>query len=109
VFKRRRARRSAQPLGSTKMNLYDIMGPVAVPFGVGSLFGAGGERGPAFWTAVVVGALAGCIVFIVLRRAMLRVPASVERRLAVYYIATPVAVLAATMGMAWVVRAGLAS
>ena len=91
------------------MNLYDIMGPVAVAVGVGSSFGAVEERGPAFWIAVVAGALAGCMVFVVLRRAMLRVTTSVERRLAVYYIATPVAVLAATISMAWMVRAGLAS
>jgi hypothetical protein len=91
------------------MNLYDIMGPVAVAVGVGASFGAGGEHGLAFWTAVVIGALAGCIVFVVLRRAMVQMPASAERRLPVYYIATPVAVLAATMGMAWIARAGLAS
>lgn len=86
------------------MNLYDLMGPMAVSAGLGVSYGVERSHGAAFWASILVGAVVGFATFLTLRRVALNAP---EGTLPALYIATPVCVLAATILGAWVVRAGL--
>ncbi len=92
------------------MNLYDLMGPMAVAGGIGAFCGVEQSHDPAFWASTGVGAVVGFGTFLVLRKATSRViqgakaPVS-ERLLLMSYIGTPICVLVATFVGAWVVRA----
>ena len=80
------------------MNLYDLMGPVAIGAGVGASYGTAQSHGTAFWVTLLVGAAAGVGAFIALRRLTLKAP---EQSLASYYVATPVCVFLVTTIAAW--------
>jgi hypothetical protein len=84
------------------MNLYDLMGPMAVSAGIGVSYGAEPSRGPIVWASLLLGAAAGFGTFLAFRRVTSRAP---ERMLGVFYVGTPICVLAATIAVAWAVRA----
>lgn len=86
------------------MNLYDLMGPMAVSAGVGVSYGAEPSHGPMFWASLLFGAAAGLGAFVMLRRSTMRVS---ERTLVVSYIGTPICVLGATILVAWILRASI--
>ena len=83
------------------MNLFDLMGPVAIGAGVGASYGITPVHGIAFWLSLLLGVGAGFGTFVVLRRRVMDAP---ERKLAAYYIATPICVLLVTMAVAWGTR-----
>ena len=86
------------------MNLYDLMGPMAVSAGIGLSYSTETAHGATFWASVVVGAAVGLGTFLTFRRLTLRAR---ERTLAVFYVGTPICVLAATVIAAWAIRASL--
>ncbi len=84
------------------MNLYDIMGPVAVAGGAGVSYGSSSTHGLACWSSLVLGVTAGCATFLALRRITGRTQS--ERLLGVLYPVTFVGTLAATVVVAWLAR-----
>lgn len=86
------------------MNLYDLMGPMAVSAGVGVSSGAEPSHGPMFWASLLFGAAAGFGTFVMLRRATMRAS---EQMLVVSYIGTPICVLSATILAIWILRASI--
>jgi hypothetical protein len=86
------------------MNLYDLMGPMAVGAGIGASYAAERSHGPVFWASILVGPAVGLGTFLTLRRLTLRVR---ERTLPLFYIGTPICVVTATIVAAWAVRASL--
>ena len=84
------------------MNLYDLMGPMAVSAGAGVLYGLEHSHGAAFWASLLGGGVVGWAAFLRLRRVALR---KRERSLTAIFIATPVCVLTATIVGAWMIRA----
>ena len=89
------------PLGTTAVNLYDVMGPVAIAGGVSASYGASKPAGVS-WVALGAAFFIGVAVFISLRRATIAAPPSI---LPAMYVATPLAVLGATIISAWSLRA----
>jgi hypothetical protein len=85
------------------MNLYDLIGPVAIGVGVGASYGAAHTHGIEFWLSVLLGVGAGFGTFLALRRRLL--PDTSERKLAAYYVATPICVVMVTMAVSWGARA----
>lgn len=83
------------------LNLYDIMGPVAIGFGIGASYGATQSHGTAVWISLLIGGAAGIGSFLALRRFMLKTS---DRKLAAFYVATPVCVSTTTIITAWAVR-----
>jgi hypothetical protein len=84
------------------MNLYDLIGPVAIGVGVGASYGAAPEHGIEFWFSILLGVGAGFGAFVALRRRLM--PDTSERKLAAYYVATPACVLVVTMAVSWGAR-----
>jgi hypothetical protein len=81
------------------MNLYDIMGPVAIALGIGGCIGYARETnqpGISVAAMFVVGVLAGATTFVMLRRLVYRLDRPTERTLALLYLATFLGVLFAT-------------
>jgi NhaP-type Na+/H+ or K+/H+ antiporter len=81
------------------MNLYDIMGPVAIALGIGGCVGyarAANQAGISIAATLVVGVLAGATTFVMLRRLVSRVDKPTERALSLLYLATFLGVLLAT-------------
>lgn len=85
------------------MNVYDVIGPVAIGVGVGAQYGAAHAHGVEFWLSVLLGVGAGFYTFLALRRRL--TPDASDRKLAAYYVATSVCVLMITMAVSWGVRA----
>ena len=83
------------------MNLYDLMGPVAVSAGAAMSYGVESAHGHVVWLSILVGAVVGCGAFLGLRRICMKAR---DGLLPAIYIATPVCVLAATVFGSWVVR-----
>ena len=80
------------------MNLYDLMGPLTVSFGLGLSCGAGSTG----WQSLAAAAGVGVAVFIACRKLVSRVPCGGRANALV--MLTPVAVLAATIATAWIVQ-----
>ena len=84
------------------MNLYEVMGLVAVGGGLGASYGMAQQHNFVFWASLVVGAVVGVGVFIGSLRLTVKAP---ERALPIYYLVTFIGVVAATIASSWAVRA----
>jgi len=88
------------------MNLYDLLGVIAVGGGLGFSAGLSGPNPNVPWSSLVAGALIGTAAFLLFRRVTARVDS--ERSLALMYGVTFVGTFAATAVGAWLVRAAMA-
>jgi len=90
------------------MNLYEVLGLVAIGAGLGGSIGYAGstEHSPLRVTvAVAVGVIAGVIAFLRIRRTVIHLKQPTERTLAILYVLTFFGVLLAT----WVAAFGTLS
>jgi hypothetical protein len=85
------------------MNLYDVMGPVAVGAGVGFSYGLAIPQG-GNWLSLLVGAVAGASAFAAFRKITAQFTS--ERALRVMYVVTFIGTFTATAVGAWLVRSG---
>jgi hypothetical protein len=82
------------------MNLFDIMGLVAIGVGLGASYGVTKEEGVS-WVALAIACLMGAAAFLILRRITLEVS---QRALIFMYVGTPLLVLLTTVLSVWWVR-----
>lgn len=83
-------------MGVAAMNLYDLMGPVAIAVGVGASYGASKATGVS-WLVLGVALVVGCAVLVAMRHITTAVRPGA---LPVMYVATPLAVVCATFASA---------
>ena len=91
------------------MNLYDLMGAVAVRAGAGFSYGIAPSHGLTWWGSLVPGVFGGAVTFLGMRRLTLRARSRSEGVLAFLYVLSFVAVFAATVGVSWAGRLGFSS